>query len=235
MWFILGWLVHASRGRRLVAIPILAVAIVPVTFSLNRGLWIGLLLSLGYLAVRLALRGKMVAVGALVGALVAASALFAVSPLQSVVSERLARPHSNDVRADLTAESLKGAMSSPVLGYGSTRAVLGGERSIAIGRTAECPQCGNAIIGSNGQLWLLVFSHGFVGAALYLLFFVSAIWRYRGDHSTLGIAGGLVLTMSLFYSLVYGALSIPLALYLLALALLWRNDMARRGGGRITW
>lgn len=228
VWFVIGWLVHAAAGRRLVAIAVLAAAVVPIVFSLNRGLWGGLLLSLGYVAGRLALRGRVAALGGLAAALAVAAAVFLVSPLQPLVSERLDNPHSDDVRADLTTESVRGALNSPIIGYGSTRAVLGSDRSVAIGRTDDCPQCGNAVIGSNGQLWLLLFSHGFVGAGLYVLFFLRAIWRYRNDHSTIGIAGGLVLTMSLAYSLVYGALSTPLALYLLSLVLLWRNDIVRR-------
>jgi O-antigen ligase len=228
VWFVLGWLVYGSSLRRTLGVPLLLLAVIPVTFSLNRGLWIGLLIAVVYVAVRLALRGKPVAVAGIALALVAGAAIFTASPLQDVVVNRLQNQHSNEVRTSLTQEAIKGATRSPAIGFGSTRAVQGGRRSVAVGRTDECAQCGNAVIGSNGHLWLLIFSNGFVGAALYVGFFLQAIARFWRDSTPLGIAGGLAITLPMFYMLVYGALVSPLCIYLISLALLWRNDMERR-------
>ena len=42
IWFVVGWWVYGGARRRLVAVLIIAVAVVPIIYSLNRGLWIGL-------------------------------------------------------------------------------------------------------------------------------------------------------------------------------------------------
>ncbi len=228
VWFVLGWVVYGSRLRRGLGVLLLLLAVIPVTFSLNRGLWIGLLLSFVYVAFRLALRGKALAVVAIALALVVGGAVFTASPLQGIVADRLQNQHSNELRTSLTRDAISGATRSPVIGFGSTRAVQGARRSVAVGPTSQCPQCGGAVIGSNGHLWLLIFSHGFIGAALYVGFFLQAIVRYWRDTTPLGIAGGLAIALPLFYMFVYGALVSPLCMYLLSMALLWRNDMERR-------
>jgi hypothetical protein len=78
-------------------------------------------------------------------------------------------------------------------------------------------------VGSTGHLWLLLISQGLVGTALYIGFFVRSLWAYRHDHSPVGIAGTLVILMSLFYLTVYSALNMPLLIVLLSVGLLWRN------------
>ena len=55
-------------------------------------------------------------------------------------------------------------------------------QSLAVGKSQGCPRCGNQPIGSNGQLWQLLISAGFLGAALYLGFFILALWRSRDLH-----------------------------------------------------
>ena len=45
--------------------PALAAAVVPTVYSLNRGMWVGVGLSIGYVAVRLAARGRLAVLGTL--------------------------------------------------------------------------------------------------------------------------------------------------------------------------
>ena len=80
------------------------------------------------------------------------TSLVLVSPLYAVIQERIANPHSNTARESTSSAAVTAALSSPVLGYGSTRALVGSAQSAAVGRSAECPQCGNAAIGGAGQL-----------------------------------------------------------------------------------
>ena len=205
----------------------IAVSLVPIIYSLNRGLWIGLFVSLLYVCVRAALRGRiglLLAIGSTTGM---AAVVFFVSPLYPIVQERLANPHSNEARANTSLAAVDAAMSSPILGYGSTRAVVGSDQSIAVGRSPECPQCGNAAIGGAGQLWLLLIAQGFVGTILYVGFFVRTIWIYRHDRSTVAVGGVLVLLLSLLYLPVYGSPGMPLVLYLLTVALLHRQRVDR--------
>jgi len=223
LWFVVA--VWGRRGpyRKLLGAAVLAAAVVVGVYSLNRGLWIGVGLSLGYVAVRLAMRGRVAVLVSTAVALALAAVLVAASPLGGLVKERLDNPHSNGTRTTLSAQAFEAAVTSPVIGYGTTRNAQGSRQSIAIGKSSDCPQCGNFAIGSNGQLWLLLISHGFAGVALYAGFFLYGIWRYRHDSSAIGIVGSLVLCLALFYGLFYNASPSPLTFYLLSMALLWRN------------
>jgi hypothetical protein len=229
IWFVLGWCVYGTAKHRIVAVPLLLVSIIPVVYSLNRGLWIGLGISAVYVAARLAMRSKLAGLAYLLVGLALLGVLVIATPLSNLLSERLDNPHSNDIRASLSQASIHGALESPVFGWGSTRATVGSGRSISIGKSADCARCGNRVIGSTGEFWLVLFTNGFVGAGLYVGFFLYAIWRYRGDHSVLGIAGGLGVVLPLFYMFVYNALTSPLFFYLLSAAFLWRNDQIRNG------
>jgi len=227
VWFILGALSYASLRRRLFAIPVLVVSFVPVVYSQNRGMWVGLIISVVYVAVRLALRQRYALFAGMVAATALVSAVVVLSPLEQVVAARIATPHSNEVRGSLSAASISVARESPIIGFGSTRSTIGSDKSATIGQSAACPRCGNRVIGSTGQIWLLLVAQGFVGAGLYLLFFAQAVVRYWRDHSPIGMAGTLVLILAIFYSAFYTALVSPLAVTFLSLALLWRNADVR--------
>ena len=132
------------------------------------------------------------------------------------------------MRGYLTGKAVSGALESPVVGYGSTRSTLGGRQSIAVGQKADCPRCGNFTIGGNGQLWQLLYAHGFTGTASYLGFFAYGLWRFRRDVTPVGLAGGAALLSSLVAMFWYNALVTPLAFTMLGYALLWRNERAVR-------
>ncbi|HET8640540.1 MAG TPA: hypothetical protein VFM37_01315, partial [Pseudonocardiaceae bacterium] len=228
VWLVVGWVV-LGRGRRRVAGVLVAVAaIVPVVQSLNRGLWIGLGIASVYVAVRLAWRGRFAPLGGLAAAVGLFAILIFATPLGNLVSQRLENGHSDNIRATLNAAAVKAAVSSPVLGYGANRALLGSGRSIAIGKSADCPQCGNREIGSDGQLWHLLVAQGFVGAFAYSGFFLWNLWRFRHDHTPIGIGGSLVLILMLIFQFLYNALDSTLCWALISVALLARNDRELR-------
>src|SRR5204862_732838 len=168
---LVGWFLVAAWRVRLFSLAVLAVAVVPVVYSLNRGLWIGLAVMAVAVAVRLALRGRFWALAGVAVTATALAAVLATPPLGVLVNQRLDHGKSNGVRTYLTAKSVSGALDSPVVGYGSTRTTLGGRQSISVGETADCPRCGNFTIGGNGQLWQLLYAHGLAGTACYVGFF----------------------------------------------------------------
>lgn len=224
IWFVVGWLLRGSTARRRVGYLVLGLAIVPVVYSLNRGLWIALMLSVLYVAVRLVVRGRIELLGALAGVTAVLVAVVALSPLHGLIVARLDNGKSNDIRAFSTAEAVRISLLSPVLGYGHTRNAVGSQQSAAIGKSAGCPRCGNIALGSNGQLFLVLVTTGFVGAALYVGFFLHAVWHYRRDRTLIGVAGVLAVGLPLFFMFVYNAMVSPLALYMISMALLWRNE-----------
>ena len=224
-WLIVAWYVEGTRRQRWIAAAALVLSVIPIVYSLNRGLWLALIVVI-YLAVRLAARGRL-AVLALFGAgLAVAAVLFLATPLSTLVSLRITHQTDNAVRTSLTQISIRDAAASPIIGYGDTRHEQGSVNSIAVGPTATCPKCGNVNIGGNGQLQLLFICNGFVGAFFYLSFFIYGIWRYRRDGTPYGMAGVLVLLLSLVFLVAYDAVGEPLCFTMLAYAMLWRNEQA---------
>ncbi|WP_334623377.1 O-antigen ligase family protein [Micromonospora sp. CPCC 206061] len=229
VWFAAwAWGYAKDRRVRVLAAACLAASVVPVVHSLNRGLWIGLGVAAVYVAVRLALAGRVWAIGAMALAGVAVAGALAVTPLGNVVSARLDDGKSNGVRSFLMERAVSGMAESPVIGFGSTRDTMGGRNSITVGESAECERCGNFTIGGNGQFWQLIFAHGIVGTAGYLGFFGYGLWRFRRDRSAIGIAGGCALFGTFAAMFWYNALVTPLAFMFLAYALLWRNAASAR-------
>jgi O-antigen ligase len=230
LWFVVGGLVYGAPRTRLLSVGALVISIVPIIYSLNRGLWLGLTLAAAYVAVRLALRGRVGMLGLLALGVALTALVFLVTPLGSVVSARLNEGHSNQVRESLTRDAVSGALTSPIIGYGTTRDGIGSEASIAVGQSTDCPRCGNRTIGSNGQLWNVMFSQGFVGAALFVGFLVLSLWQYRHDVTPIGLAGQTSILLALLYMFVYVGISSSLSIMMISIALLWRNAQARDAG-----
>jgi hypothetical protein len=219
VWFAVAWWTYGRAPRRLAALAVGAVAAVPVVYSLNRGMWIGLAMAAAYFAVR----GRQQVIMAVA---VGAALLFAVSPLGAMVAQRLDSPQSNGIRAFTATTTVTTALHSPIIGYGNTRNALGNQRTITTGRSDWCVQCAHPPLGSDGQLWLLLISQGFCGAALYIAFFAGAVRRYWRDRSPIGRAGTFVMILALFYMFIYDGLVTALTLYLVSFAVLWRNHEA---------
>jgi hypothetical protein len=230
IWFIVGWIVYGTARRRLWGLAALAVAVVPIVYSLNRGLWLGLALALTYAVVRLAMAGRPWLIGALLAAGAAGLFVLAVTPLGTVIESRADSGHSNQVRSSLAQASIEGGLSSPLIGYGGTRETVGSDESIAIGATPECPRCGNRTIGSTGHAWNVLYSHGFVGLTAFIGFFVALLWRFRRDVSPIGIAAHTIVLVQMMYIFVYVGISSTLSLLMISVALLWRNERDREAG-----
>lgn len=223
VWFVCDWGLSRKLGRRLACGFIVAVAMLPVVYSLNRGLWIGLGVSVFWVSGRLFLHEKVGALLAVLAAVMLAVVVFSATPLHSQFNERLAHPESNGIRSYLTTSAIQGARESPIVGWGGTRKTIGSNHSIAIGKSPKCAQCGDFAIGSNGQLWTVVFNQGFVGAAFYLGFFAASVWLYRRDLTAVGQAGVLVVALTFAYMSVYVALPSSLTITMISIGILWRS------------
>jgi hypothetical protein len=227
-WLVTAWWIRGGRRQRLVAVATLTLAVVPIVYSLDRGLWLALIFTGGYLGLRLAARGKFGLLGMICVAVAVAGMIIVTTPLQTLIGQRLVHGKSNAHRASLSILATRDALASPIIGYGDTRHQRGSVTSIAVGKTARCPNCGQISVGGNGQLWLLLICSGFVGAALYLAFFAYGSWRFWRDTSPEGMAGVLVLLLTFVFMIAYDAIGAPLGITMLVYALLWRNETARR-------
>ncbi len=108
VWLVLLAVVTDRRAVRVGVGVLLIVLAVPVTYSLNRGMWIGLTVSLIYLAVGLAARGRLLPLGAVTLVVGLAATVFVLTPLQGMVTERLTSGHSNGTRTTLARSRTTG-------------------------------------------------------------------------------------------------------------------------------
>ena len=223
-FFVLSWFWQTSTRRRLAGVAIAALATVPVVYSLNRGLWLGLGLVVLVTAVRLAARGRFAPIAGLGVVLVLVAGVVALSPLSGIIQGRLDNPHSNGIREFTTVKTLELVEHSPVLGLGNTRSALGSANSIAVGESPQCPNCGNPVLGSNGQIWLVLVSQGYGGVILYSAYFGWSLWAFRRDRTPIGDAGLIAIVLALFFMFIYNAVAIPLSFTFLCIAVLWRNQ-----------
>ncbi|MFC7481341.1 hypothetical protein ACFQX7_16705 [Luedemannella flava] len=197
VWFAVAcWPLARTPLTKAAGAVVLAIAVVPVVHSLNRGLWIGLSVVVVYVTVRLLRRRRRLALRVLFATL-ALVALVSATPLGGLVGQRLEYGRSNAVRVFLVDRALDGLAESPLIGFGSTRETAGGRTSITVGESPDCPRCGNFTVGGNGQLWQLLFAHGLIGAVGYVAFLGYGLWRFRRDATAIGIAGSAALVASL--------------------------------------
>jgi O-antigen ligase len=223
-FFLVGWLGRDAGWRRSVAPVVLVVAAVPIVLSLNRGLWLSLALGVVYAVVRLVLRGRLVALVGAVIVVAVAGVVFVASPLGEMTANRLETPHSNDRRGELlTATITSTAEGSPILGFGSTRDVQGSFASIAGGATPECPACTVPPLGTQGQLWLVLFSQGFVGLFAFLAFFGGQLARHWRSRTTIEAVGVCLLLFFALQLFVYDTLGMPMYTVMIAIGLMWRE------------
>jgi hypothetical protein len=225
-FFVLAGIRSTRRWQRILVPVVLALAVIPVAFSLNRGLWLGLCLLMIYGAVVLARSGRYVALwGTAVGAVLAILLLLA-SPLWDTISLRLDTPHSNDRRTTVAQVVTQTTWDgSPLLGYGTTRQVSGSFFSVAGGGTPECRQCAAPPLGTQGFMWRLVFTTGFVGTALFFAFVAIQFAKHIRRRDAVSIAGCMSLTVACLFFFVYDSLESPLFLLMLGIGLMNRERL----------
>jgi hypothetical protein len=224
-FFILAWFGRDAGWRRKVGPLVLVAAIFPITFSLNRGLWISLALAAVYAAVRLAVNGRGRALQALVAAVVIGGILFVSSPLYDTLVLRVETPHSNDRRAG-TAETVvsTAAQGSPFVGFGTTRTMQGSFSSLAGGETAACHQCAAPPLGTQGFMWRLVLTTGFGGTLLCLSFFVLQFLRRARGPAPMDVMTCTVLIVAVLCFFVYDSLGSAMFTAMIAIGLMARAD-----------
>lgn len=224
-FFVLGWCGKDAGWRRKAAPFVLVASVFPIVFSLNRGLWISLVLAVVYVAVRLAVNGRTRALQLMVVVALVGGLLFVSSPLYDTIALRVETPHSNDRRAG-TASTVASvtAEGSPFIGYGTTRTMQGSFSSLAGGETDACHQCAAPPLGTQGFMWRLVLTTGFVGTLLCLAFLgMQFLHRARGA-SPLDIAGCTVLLVSVLCFFFYDALGSAMFTTFIAIGLMARQD-----------
>ncbi|NOJ62786.1 MULTISPECIES: O-antigen ligase family protein [unclassified Arthrobacter] len=227
-FFMLSYIYTKTTTQRIIFAVILVAAIPPVIFSLNRGLWFALLVMAVFASVRLAIKGKWLAVVGLGLVAVASYLVLLLTPLVDLIFARLDNPHSDEGRSNLADTVLQLVVSySPVVGFGAPRARQSNFFSIAGGATADCAQCAPPQLGTQGALWYLIFATGFLGLALFVFFIVrSTIPALRHPEPT---ASAMVYPTLFFFCVIpfYDTISAPLMTLMIGIGLLWRLERQR--------
>lgn len=223
-FFVYTWLRKGAGWHRPVGVLILGAAIIPIAFSLNRGLWAGLGTAALLTAVKLAQTGQFRVVQATAALVVAGAVAFIASPLYDTVTLRVTTPHSNERRENLATEVIGGTLSSSaLLGYGDTRTVQGSFASIAGGETPDCEHCAEPALGTQGFFWRLIYTTGLLGTLLFMVFVCIQLVRFVGSRDPVAIIGCLVIVLSLLFSFVYDSLESPLFTVMIAVGLMNRR------------
>ena len=178
-------------------------AVPPAVASSNRGLFLGLIVCVAYVSVRLLLRGRWL--GFLWVCILSSGVLFLLY-VSGAVEGIVARQEVADTttgRSLLYEETFARTLESPILGYGSPRPSLSSEITV----------------GTQGALWNTMFCFGFVGLALFAWFLIGAAIRTAAAPNTIAlwlhaaVVGSCV--VAVFYGLDGHLLSICLIIGLL--------------------
>lgn len=172
---------------RLLVVGLLLAGTYPALQTGNRGMLLGIAVFMGYGVVRFALRGRVGPLVSLVVIGAIATAVAVPALVEQTLSSRLAYSQSNDTRTSVYFESLRGALDSPLLGNG------GPQTSTTV----------DVSLGTQGQLWNVLFSYGFVALGFFVAWFVAAAWMTRravgGPRLWLHVAASVPLLTMVYY------------------------------------
>lgn len=194
----------ASPGYLLLTGTLAVLSVFPIITSLNRGMWISLVVGVLVVALRFAAQGntRSLTVIFVVGMFMVGG--LAATNLDGIITARAERGHSNEGRLALYQDSLALTASSPLVGFGTPQPREGDD---------------GPSVGTHGQIWLLLVSHGVPGAVLYLAFMVALFLAMRRWRSELGVFCQAIIVMSLVQTMVYEQLPSQLQIVMVVGAL----------------
>jgi O-antigen ligase len=196
------------RLPQLLLVLVLVASLVPGFLSLNRGLWLSLGVGLIYAALRYALRGRVRAVAAVLLLLGVAVSLAVALPVQQLLRE--SKDETTSTRLALYQETIRMVQASPLLGYGAPR-------------PSEDISGSTPSVGTQGQLWMVLFSHGFPGLALFLGWYVWVLWRSAKAPTGAQLWLHVIVLIAIVQLPFYGMLPTGLPVFMVAAAVVMRE------------
>jgi O-antigen/teichoic acid export membrane protein len=202
---ILAMRMFGRTWRRVIG-ALLVLSVVPLIVSLSRGAWIALIVLVLYSSVRFAMRADLRALKRVTVVAVVAVAVIVATPLAGLIESRIEHGHSDEGRIARDVAALQLVAESPLSGYGAPQADGGG-----------------AAVGTHGQVFLLLVSHGIPGLILFFGWFLYSLVRTGTGGSSVRfwchVAILVFLVMAPFYELSAFQLMVVAA----AMALAWRE------------
>lgn len=209
-------LITLSRIRKGPAFWLLAcmvpLSLIPAFSTQNRGMLLGAGIGITYVAVRQLLRGQalaLIGIGVFVAVVLA---MTLVIPVGSMITDRTETGDTNDTRLSLYSEAFERTLASPVLGYGAPRPSNGAP--------------GNPSVGTQGQFWQVMFSHGFGGLALFVGWFLFLVVRTSRPPDNTHLWLHAVLVMVSVELMYYGLMGSVLMIVMTAASLCLRDAEA---------
>jgi polysaccharide biosynthesis protein PslJ len=170
-----------TRRVRWALTALLAASLYPAIQTSNRGMFLGLAIAVAYFVIRLAFRGRIVATVAAAAAVAVAGGGLVVSGALQQILARQQVSNSTGTRADVYLSTFQATLESPFLGWATPQS------DVSIG----------VPLGSQGEAWTLMYSYGFVGLGLFVLFLVGAILQTGAAPTTPALWLHAVLVMML--------------------------------------
>lgn len=181
--------IRMTTGWRRWALASFTLAGVPVAMAtLNRGLLVGLAIAGMYVGLRALLARDLRLLGAMLGSAIALLTLAIATGAAAAIAQRTYDGGSNTTRANLYSEAFTRTLESPWLGHGAPRPSYFFDISV----------------GTQGHVWNVMFSHGFIALALYLAFFVVTAWLGRsatGPAFAAHVTGVVGIAIPWFYGM----------------------------------
>ncbi|MGC4749386.1 O-antigen ligase family protein [Micromonospora sp. DT201] len=203
------------RWALLVSLPL---SLAPAFLTLNRVMFVSLGVGLGVLGVRAALRGNVRVGASVVGVLVIGGLTALLIPVAELISNRVESSDTNSDRLSLYVEVIRRIGDSPLLGYGAPITV----DTV----TAEVP------VGTQGQLWMVLFSHGIPALLCFLAWFVIVAVKSARARSApgqwLAVVPVICLVQIPFYGMADPSITIAFFGVAVAMALAEREVSTRR-------
>lgn len=217
--------IATATGRRFgmsrtIVVLLFCASLPPLLLSLNRGAWLSLAIGMTYAGAHVLRRNRRMAMFVLAMLVAVTAVAIAVGAIGMISDQLSARTEaSNDTRSALYAETISETIESPLLGYGSPR------------QSTELE--GGPPVGTHGQLWMVMFSHGIFAALGYVGFFVATFLAVpaRSPSAVLAKASLLVGIVQLPF---YGHLPQQLFVMMALVAFLYHeNERCRRGSAGV--
>ncbi|MER7167811.1 O-antigen ligase family protein [Micromonospora sp. NPDC000207] len=192
------------RWALLVSLPL---SLAPAFLTLNRTMFLSLGVGLLVLGVRASMRGNVRVAASIVGIAVLVGAATTVIPVFDLINDRVERSDTNTDRLSLYGEVLRRIADSPWIGYGAP--------VNADTVTADAP------VGSQGQMWMVLFSHGVPALLFFLAWFVVTYLACARATSSAGQWLAIVPVICLVQVPFYGMANqnIALAFYVICFAM----------------
>lgn len=199
-------MVWGSRRALLVAV-LVPLSLVPAVLSLNRGMFLGLGVAFGFIMVMALLGRQRRLILGLTGVVLLLAGGAVALDAGGRIEDRTEVSSTAEHRASLYEETFERTLDSPLLGYGAPR---------------PSEHEGYPSAGTQGQIWTVMFSHGFPALVLFLAWLSWSLFASIQVRDPRRIVVTSVLAVILVESAYYGVATNGLILSMSVAALLMR-------------